>query len=132
LNSLSHKINKRNLAMAAHNDLGKKGEALAVAWLLQQSFEILHSNWRHSRFEVDVIASKKNVLHFIEVKARSSTKFGHPEESVSKKKIQNLMNAAEEFLYQYPEWKRIQYNVLSILLNEDGKHDYFFIEDVYL
>ena len=51
---------------------------------------------------------------------------------MSKKKIQNLMNAAEEFLYQHPEWKRIQYDVLSISLKEDGKHEYFLIEDVYL
>lgn len=118
--------------MAAHNDLGKKGEELAIAWFVHQGFEILHSNWRHSHYEVDIIGSKNNILHFIEVKARRSMQFGYPEESVGKKKIQNLMNAAEEFLYQHPEWKRIQYDVLSISLKEEGKHEYFFTEDVHL
>jgi putative endonuclease len=118
--------------MAAHNELGKKGEELAAAWFVEQGYEILHSNWRHSHYEVDIIATNKNILHFIEVKARRSKEFGYPEESVSKKKIQNLMHAAEEFLHQHPEWKRIQFDVLSILLKEDGKHEYFLIEDVYL
>jgi putative endonuclease len=94
--------------MASHNDIGKNGEALAVLRLINNSYEILYQNWRHSHFEVDIIAHKNKVLHFIEVKARRSNQFGHPEESIDKKKIQNLMKAAEEFLYQFPEWKRIQ------------------------
>ena len=117
--------------MATHNDLGKEGEALAVKWFIQHGYEILHTNWRHSHYEVDMIASRKNVLHFIEVKARRSKKFGYPEEGVGKKKIQNLMNAAEEFLHRFPEWKRIQFDILSILLKKDAP-EYFLIEDVSL
>jgi putative endonuclease len=118
--------------MARHNDLGKEGEELAASWFIHAGYEILHRNWRHSHYEVDIIAVKKNILHFIEVKARRSNVFGYPEESVTKKKMQNLMNAAEEFLLRHPAWKRIQFNVLSILLKQDGKHEYFLIEDVAL
>jgi putative endonuclease len=118
--------------MASHNDLGKNGEALAVEWLVKQGYEMLHQNWRHSHFEVDIIAHKNGTLHFIEVKARRSKQFGHPEESVGKKKIQNLIYAAEEFLFQFPEWKRIQFDVLSISLKQNKEAEYFFIEDVYL
>lgn len=118
--------------MASHNNLGKEGEELAAAWLRGQGYKILHANWRHSRYEVDIIASIKNILHFIEVKTRSSKAFGYPEESVGKKKMQNLMNAADEFLNQFPEWKRIQFDVLSISLKKEGMHEYFLIEDVYL
>jgi putative endonuclease len=118
--------------MASHNDLGKEGEDLAASWFIKNGYEILHSNWRHSHYEVDIIASRKNILHFIEVKARRSKAFGYPEESVGKKKILNLMHVAEEFLIQHPEWKRIQFDVLSILLNKEGEHEYFLIEDVSL
>ncbi|HLK27562.1 MAG TPA: YraN family protein [Puia sp.] len=118
--------------MAKHNDLGKEGEELAVAWFKDKDYQILHCNWRHSHYEVDIIANRNNILHFIEVKARRSKTFGYPEESVGKKKIKNLMNAAEEFLIQFPEWKRIQFNVLSILLKKDNKHEYFLIEDISL
>ncbi|MCC6289641.1 MAG: YraN family protein [Chitinophagaceae bacterium] len=117
--------------MANHNDTGKKGEQLAVDYLKDHGFDVLYTNWRFAHFEIDIIATCNNILHFVEVKARRSTKFGLPEESVSNKKIQNLINAAEAFLYQYPEWKRVQFDVLSVMIYRE-KADYFFIEDVYL
>jgi putative endonuclease len=50
---------------------------------------------------------------------------------VTKKKIENLMKAAEEFLHQFPQWKRIQFNILSINIIND-KPEFFLIEDVSL
>jgi putative endonuclease len=118
--------------LAKHNVLGTEGEALAVQWLQERGFMLLHRNWRHSYYEVDIIASRETVLHFIEVKTRRSKKFGEPEESVDKKKIINLMKAGAEFQYQFPDWKRVQYDVLSITIEPNGSAGYFFIEDVYL
>jgi putative endonuclease len=117
--------------MAAHNELGKKGEALAIAWLYENGYEILHKNWRHSHAEVDIIASKEMVLHFVEVKSRSNKRFGYPEESISENKMRNMMLAAEEFLFRFPEWKRIQFDVLSINICKSGNIDFFFIDDIY-
>ena len=118
--------------MAQHNQTGSTGEAMAVHYLAEKGFATLHQNWRHSHWEVDIIASKDGILHFIEVKTRRTKKFGHPEEAVSKKKIQNLINASEEYLYQQPQWKRIQFDILSITILKDEPVEYFFIEDVYL
>ena len=118
--------------MAHHNQTGTAGEAMAVKYFTDNGFTLLHQNWRHSHWEVDIIAVKENVLHFIEVKTRRTKKFGHPEEAVSKKKIQNLINASEEFLYQYPKWKRIQFDILSITILKNEPVEYFFIEDVFL
>ena len=118
--------------MASHNELGRHGEELGKQFLEQQNFEILHLNWKHSYYEIDVIASKNNVLHFIEIKTRRNERFGMPEESVDKKKLRKLMNAGEEFLFRFPDWKRVQYDVLSILLLAGTAPQYFFIEDVYL
>jgi putative endonuclease len=117
--------------MAKHNELGQHGEKLAKAYFEQNDYEVLHCNWRYSHYEVDIIASKNDVLHFIEVKSRRSKAFGYPEESVDEKKMENLMNAAEEFLTRFPQWKRIQFDVLAINIinNQAG---YFLIEDVYL
>jgi putative endonuclease len=42
--------------MAVHNQLGKKGEEMAEAYLLQQGYQVLHRNWRHSHYEIDIIA----------------------------------------------------------------------------
>lgn|SRR5688572_17980528 len=115
-----------------HHDTGKKGEDMAVDYLQQQKFIILHRNWRHARYEIDVIASRDNVLHIIEVKTRTNLLFGHPEESVSKKKINNMLLSAKAFMYQYPQWRQVQYNILSITLLANQPPDFFFIEDVYL
>ena len=111
---------------------GKKGEQLGNAYLLKEGYIILEINWRYSRWEVDIIATKNNILHFIEIKTRRSKKYGMPEEKVNTKKIQYLINAAEEYLYLNPQWKRIQFDILSINLGENETAEYFFIEDVYL
>lgn len=118
--------------MANHNVTGKKGEALAHAYLLRNHFVILHTNWRYAHYEIDIIAHTGDVLHFIEVKTRRSLQFGYPEESVTKKKMENLLNGAEAFLLTYPQWKRVQYDILSIYLRKDHSPEYFFMEDVYL
>jgi putative endonuclease len=116
--------------MAHHNSTGALGEKMALKYLNDKGFIILHQNWRHSHWEVDVIASFKDVLHFIEVKTRRTKKFGYPEDDVTKKKVTNLINASEEFLYLHPEWKRIQFDILSISLPRNEPAEFFFIEDV--
>lgn len=118
--------------MARHNSTGVLGEQMALTYLQEKGFTILHQNWRHCHWEVDMIASLKGTLHFIEVKTRRTKKFGFPEEDVTKKKVTNLINASEEFLHLYPEWKRIQFDILSINLFHNDDAQFFFIEDVFI
>lgn len=112
-------------------DTGKKGEELARAWLVENNFLILHKNWRHKNWEIDIVSVKKDVLHFIEVKTRTSNVYGYPEDTVSKKKIAYMIDAADEYLQLYPRWKRIQFDVMAITIIK-GEAEFFFIEDVYL
>lgn len=118
--------------MAHHNITGTLGEEMAVNYFANNGYNILHKNWRHKHWEVDIIASKKNKLHFIEVKARRTKKFGNPEDDVSKKKITNLIGAAEEFLLLYPDKKLIQFDILSINMEKNKPPEFLLIEDVYL
>ncbi|MEQ1677225.1 MAG: YraN family protein [Chitinophagaceae bacterium] len=127
--------------MASHNELGKEGEELAVKWLRENGYTILHCNWRYSHYELDIVATKihpnekrgeKEFLHFIEVKTRQGTSFGHPEESVTKKKFKHLQKAADEYLYQHPGYKWIQYDILAITLQKNGEVEYFLLQDVFL
>ncbi|HTQ27678.1 MAG TPA: YraN family protein [Puia sp.] len=118
--------------MARHNELGNMGEELAVAYLQEQGYELLERNWRHSHSEIDIIARKEGVLHFIEVKSRSNDHFGFPEEGVDDKKLENLLLASEAYLDAHPGFGEIQFDILSILIPGNGKPDYFLIEDVYL
>ena len=118
--------------MANHNHTGKIGEALGADYFRGLGYRILELNWRYTHWEVDLIAEKNEVLHFMEIKTRRTKKFGLPEEKVGRKKIQNLINAAEQYLYLNPEWKRIQFNILSILILKNEPVEYFLIEDVYI
>lgn len=118
--------------MAHHNKTGKLGEEIAAKYLADKGYTILHKNWRHKNWETDIIATKNNRLHFIEVKTRRTTAFGNPEDDVSKKKVKNLMGAAEEFLILYPHWKLIQFDILSITLEKNKQAEFFLIEDVSL
>lgn len=118
--------------MAYHNNTGHLGEEMAIEYLLKKGFNILHKNWRHSHWEVDVIASFNDTLHFIEVKTRKTNKFGFPEDDVTKKKMENLINASEGYLFLYPQWKQIQFDILSISIFKNQSAEYFFIEDVYI
>ena len=49
--------------MASHNELGKDGEELATNWLKEKGYSILHRNWRHSYYELDIVALKNKMLH---------------------------------------------------------------------
>lgn len=117
--------------MAQHNETGSTGEKLAAAWLVKNGYTIKEINWRHRHLEVDVIACKADTLHFIEVKTRTSTLYGNPEESITKAKMKNLKDAAEQYQFLNPGWKWIQFDVLAILFRS-GKVDYWFNQDVYL
>ena len=117
--------------MAAHNKFGKAGEEMAAEWLCRHGFELLARNWRSGRFEIDIIASRNAVLHFVEVKSRHDDLFGLPEDWVGKKKMRHLLKAGVAYQEKYPAWDLVQYDILSILVDQNGKPDFFFIEDVY-
>jgi len=118
--------------MASHNEMGQAGEELAIGWLRKNNYEVLHHNWRHSFHEIDIIAVKNGLLHFIEVKTRAGNFGGYPELSVTKTKFRFLQRAAEQFLYKHPEYKRVQFDIISITIPKKGEPEIFFIEDVFL
>jgi putative endonuclease len=118
--------------MASHNDLGKEAEELAVSYLADRGYEILHRNWRHFPYEIDIIAKKDELLRIIEVKALKTSGLRYPEESVTKRKFRYLMKAADEFLFQNQQYRNLQFDILSIVLNPYKDPEYFLIEDVFL
>ena len=118
--------------MALHNELGKEAEQIAVNYLIESGYEILHCNWRYSRYEIDIIAKKNELLRIIEVKALKTSALRYPEESVTKKKFKYLLKAADEFLFQNPQYHHVQFDILSIVLNPEKEPEFFLIEDVFL
>lgn len=118
--------------MATHNQVGKTGEDMAALFLEKNGYEIIYKNWRYSYYEIDIVAKKNNKLHFVEVKTRSSSAHGHPEQSVNKKKFKFLQKAAHEYLQQNPGHKWIQYDIVSITFHKNQQPEYFLLQDVFL
>ena len=118
--------------MATHLEIGKAGEKLAEEYLMQNGYNILHRNWRFGHDEIDIIATKNNLLHFVEVKYRSTNWGGHPEEAVNKKKIKDLFRAIDQYLFLNPQHDNFHLDILSITELPGQPIEYFLIEDVYV
>lgn len=99
-----------------HLHTGLLGENHATTYLREQGYTILRQNYRYKRAEVDIIAQKGNLLVFVEVKTRSTNKYGYPEEAVNYKKEAMLLGAAEEFILQ-EEWQHeVRFDIISVTL----------------
>jgi putative endonuclease len=117
--------------MAAHNERGKNGEALAAGWLERQGFRLIATNWRYGHLEIDIIATKDDIPHFIEVKYKSSGRFGPPELKVNKQKFRNLANAAAAWLRGHAHFRDFRIDVMAITELPGKEPEYFFIKNVF-
>ena len=117
--------------MAAHNDLGNWGEEQAAAFLAQKGFEIIEKNYRNRQSEIDLIVKKDKMLIFVEVKTRSGSGFGMPEEFVNVMKARLIMRAAEFYIFDKDWHFDIRFDIISILIQPNGEPDIYHIEDAF-
>ena len=97
-----------------HNQrIGMWGEQVAADYLIQLGFEILNRNVRTPYGEIDIVARQGEITLFIEVKTRSSNKMGLPEESITPRKRQHMISAAEYYAAE-SEIDHWQIDVVSI------------------
>lgn len=98
--------------------LGKFGETIAENYLKENGYQILCRNFRCRAGEIDIVASKGHVLHFIEVKTRQGSLFGHPSESITSKKKSHMKAAAGNYLAKMrgsaEKYRQIQLDVISL------------------
>ena len=116
--------------MAQHNQLGKKGEALAATYLKQKGYEIIEQNWRNAKDEIDIVAIHDNFLVIVEVKTRSTDYFGEPSEAVTNIKQTYLIRAAEEYVIEKEIDLEVRFDIISIIL-KSNQHRINHIEDAF-
>jgi len=78
--------------------LGARGEDAAARHLIERGYTLLERNYRIPSGEVDIIAEKAHTLVFVEVKTRSSPRFGTPAEAVDIKKRRRICGAALQYV----------------------------------
>ena len=97
---------------------GQAGEKIALDYLRENAFKILHTNWRQGHKELDIIAQKENVIHIIEVRSLSSSFFQQPYQTINKAKQRNLIAAADAYIQRYELTQEIQIDIISIVFND--------------
>jgi putative endonuclease len=100
---------------------GKEGEDLASAYLVRRGYRIVERNFKCVYGEIDLIAWEGKTLVFVEVKSRSSAKFGGPEGAVNLRKQMKISRVAADFLTTKKCWDSpCRFDVVSIV-NEAKK-----------
>ena len=111
------------------SEIGRLGERAVAAWLRRQGFDLLETNWRNGRYEIDLIACKAGELHIVEVKARRAGGLTEPEAALTLRKQQALLQAARS----YVSWRRwpgeVRFDLAAVDLFPDGRSEVRWIPD---
>ncbi|MBQ0056353.1 MAG: YraN family protein [Bacteroidales bacterium] len=112
--------------------LGIDGEKQAAEYLRTLGYEILDERWHLHHLEIDIVAldPDSHELAFVEVKTRSTTEFGAPEDAVDYKKIMRLVRAADAYIKQKFRTEEWRFDIISIVA-KSGQYHIDHIKDAF-
>lgn len=90
--------------MSGRQKLGRWGEALAAEYLEKKGYREVARNARTPYGEIDLVMRDVHGLVFVEVKTRTGSQFGFPEQAVTGKKLEHMVAAALSYVTEHPEW----------------------------
>ncbi len=105
--------------------LGRSGEDIAEKYLKGRGYRIIRRNISVGHSDIDILAEKGDVLVFVEVRTRSSSKHGMPEESLSWRKLSQMRKTAGIYLAINRIRKRSRIDAVCIIVGRDDKVTYF-------
>ena len=105
--------------MAEHNEIGKKGEAIAIEYLKSKGYVIIEQNWHNNHQEIDIIATKGNEMVIVEVKCRTGTPLVEPYIAVNRNKQNMLIKAANAYIQRKNINMETRFDIISITLGEE-------------
>lgn len=109
--------------MMTPEELGLKGEEIAVTYLIKKGYKIIELNWFYDRKEVDIIAQDGPEIVIVEVKTREGDYYEEPWEAVSTKKIRNIVDVAEAWLKYRKIDLETRFDVISIIFLDDVNYE---------
>ncbi|MFC1615228.1 YraN family protein [Patescibacteria group bacterium] len=102
--------------------IGDYGEKLAMQYLVRNGYIILDRHFSGRFGEIDIIAFKESKIHFVEVKTRTNSDSGLPEEALTKSKMIKLFKTARRYIYiKRIESDNYQLDLVAIELNKNTK-----------
>ncbi len=110
------------------NGKGAAEEELASLFLRQAGYEILDRNWSCPLGELDIVARKDGVVVFTEVRARSSSAYGLPAETVTRAKRAKIIRTAMAYIKaRGPRAESFRFDFIGIMPGAAPEH----IEDAF-
>ncbi len=101
-------------------ETGRAGEAAAREFLREAGYGICATNWRSGPYELDIVARKGDVLHFVEVKTRREASLTPPSAAATRRKFLALKRAAVRYL-ALTHWPgEVQFDLASVICRKDG------------
>ena len=100
--------------MGKSNLSGAWGEALAAKYLQKKRYKIVATNYRCRFGEIDLIATDRKYLVFVEVKLRKSDKFASAHEFVDNRKQDRIRTTASFYLSEFPTSLQPRFDVIEI------------------
>lgn len=99
--------------------LGKLGEDIASDFLSKKGYKIIDRNFKARYGEIDLIAIDRNTLVFVEVKTRTSDRFGTPEEAITPRKLYEVVKTSEYYEILNPQLPKLtRIDVIGIMIDE--------------
>lgn len=119
--------------MAAKDELGRRGEQLAAAFLESEGVQIIDRNWRCPQGEIDLVALDGDDIVFIEVKTRSGTGFGHPLESITPLKLARIRRLSAAWCEGHPEHsgRKARVDAIGVIAPRNGSVDIEHLKRVF-
>ena len=113
-----------------NQNIGLYGEKKAGEYLINNGYEVLHTNFNFNRKEIDIIVQKDQILIAVEVKTRSQNSIIEPWQAVNKRKQQNIIEAMNAYVKTNKKNLSVRFDVISIVIKED-KCVYNHIKDAF-
>lgn len=101
-----------------NREMGKKAEDLACLELQKKGYQIVKRNFQNKFGEIDIIAQNKNILVFVEVKAKTGFNFGTPEEMVGRRKLTKIRSMAT--IYNKGKEVNCRIDIVAVVLDSAG------------
>ncbi|MBO0323797.1 YraN family protein [Muricauda sp. CAU 1633] len=101
--------------MGKHNEFGKQGEALAVAFLLNRGYEICAQNYRYLKAEIDIIARQGETVAIVEVKSRKMGFLEDISTTINAKKRKLLVLAADHYVLEMDLDVEVRFDVITVI-----------------
>lgn len=109
--------------------IGRRGEDVAVGYLRSRGYMICAQNWRSGRYEIDIVAERDGVTHFVEVRARRAGSLLSPEATINATKANAIRRAASAYLRQCRVMGEVAFDLLAVDVFPDGNYDVRFVQD---